>query len=221
MSEGDRLWVFHNCLGKRRCNRFSGFVPLALFHHWCLPQHQRDTVAWARVQQMMEMLMMIINSDMSHLRCSLKPHPKLPTLTPRFTSYDTYEKEHPVTPPRVSLASLYWQPTVSLDATSRLPHRIRVAVVGVTCHLVLGAGGYVATLPYRCHLGLTFFLVVCMAGCCRSCESTTRGPPPAMPGTLVWYVDEVSRHSTCCWYESIWMFWKERARYGQWMAEGA
>eukprot|EP00434_Breviolum_minutum_P005952 symbB.v1.2.005249.t1/scaffold304.1/size234131/8 len=48
----------------------------------------------------------------------------------QFTSYDTYEKEHPVTPPRVSLASLYWQPTVSLDATSRLPHRIRVAVVG-------------------------------------------------------------------------------------------
>lgn len=82
------------------------------------------------MEMLMEMLMMIINSDMLHLRFSLKPHPKLPKLAPRFTSYDTYEKEHPVTPPRVSLASVYWQPTVSLDATSRLPHRIRVAVVG-------------------------------------------------------------------------------------------
>lgn len=87
-------------------------------------------VSQQMMEMLMEMLMMITNSDMSHLRFSLKPHPKLPKLTPRFTSYDTYEKEHPVTPPRVSLASVYWQPTVSLDATSRLPHRIRVAVVG-------------------------------------------------------------------------------------------
>eukprot|EP00438_Fugacium_kawagutii_P011261 Skav224325 [mRNA] locus=scaffold1353:42774:70462:- [translate_table: standard] len=46
-----------------------------------------------------------------------------------FISYEAYASKHPVTPPRVSLESLYWQPPVPLEQSS-VPSRIRVAVVG-------------------------------------------------------------------------------------------
>ena len=118
-------------------------------------------VSQQMMEMLMEMLMMITNSDMSHLRFSLKPHPNSQNWLLGLPAMIPMKKSTSDTTPGVSC--------VLVLATNGILRRYQPPSTsytcgggGVTCHLVLGAGGYVATLPYRCHLGLTFFWVVCM-----------------------------------------------------------